>query len=99
MVVARRRRPTVATIQPPPRAAPAPPVLAPPAPPPTGPVHDVVIRGGTIYDGSGAAPFIGDVCIDGDAIADVAPFCVGKAIVEARGLAVAPGFVNMLSHA
>ena len=62
-------------------------------------MHDVVIRGGTIYDGSGAAPFVGDVCIDGDAIADVAPFCVGKAIVEARGLAVAPGFVNMLSHA
>ena len=61
--------------------------------------HDIVIRGGTIYDGSGAAPFVGDVCIDGDAIADVAPFCVGKAIVEARGMAVAPGFVNMLSHA
>jgi len=62
-------------------------------------VHDIVIRGGTVYDGTGAAPFVGDVCIDGDAIADVAPFCVGKAIVEARGMAVAPGFVNMLSHA
>ena len=62
-------------------------------------MHDVVIRGGTIYDGSGAAPIVGDVCIDGDAIAEVAPFCVGKTIVEARGLAVAPGFVNLLSHA
>ncbi|HEX8950847.1 MAG TPA: hypothetical protein VF945_03330, partial [Polyangia bacterium] len=33
--------------------------------PPTGPVHELVIRGGTIYDGSGAAPLVGDVCIDG----------------------------------
>src|SRR6185369_2924994 len=67
----------------------------PTTPPPAGPVHDIVIRGGTVYDGTGAAPFGGDVCIDGDAIADVAPFCVGKAIVETRGMAVAPGFVNM----
>jgi N-acyl-D-amino-acid deacylase len=91
-------------------AHPAPPANAPPqvveaprkptAPPaPSGPVHDLVLRGGTIYDGSGAPPFVGDVCIDGDTIADVGPFCVGKTIVEARGRAVAPGFVNMLSHA
>jgi N-acyl-D-amino-acid deacylase len=91
-------------------AHPTTPVIAPTPSPPsverkadggrlTAAPHDVVIRGGTIYDGSGAAPFVGDVCIDGDAIADVAPYCVGKAIVEARGLAVAPGFVNMLSHA
>ncbi|MCU1277635.1 MAG: aminoacylase [bacterium] len=65
----------------------------------TAAVHEVVIRGGTIYDGSGAAPFVGDVAIDGDTIAEVGPFCVGATIVEARGLAVAPGFVNMLSHA
>ncbi len=67
--------------------------------PPTGPIHDLVIRGGTIYDGSGGAPFVGDVAIDGDTIAEVAPFALGKTVVEARGLAVAPGFVNMLSHA
>lgn len=72
---------------------------APSTPPPSGPVHEIVIRGGTVYDGTGAAPFVGDVCIDDDHIADVGPFCVGKAIVEARGLAVAPGFINMLSHA
>jgi N-acyl-D-amino-acid deacylase len=66
---------------------------------PTGPVHDLVLRGGTIYDGSGGAPFVGDVAIDGDRIAEVGPFAVGKTVVEARGLAVAPGFVNMLSHA
>lgn len=58
-----------------------------------------MIRGGTIYDGGGGAPFVGDVAIDGDTIAEVAPLSVGKTIVEARGLAVAPGFVNMLSHA
>ncbi|HEX9102314.1 MAG TPA: D-aminoacylase [Polyangia bacterium] len=62
-------------------------------------MHELVIRGGTIYDGSGAAPLVGDVCIDGDTIAEVAPFCIGKSAIEARGLAVAPGFVNMLSHA
>jgi N-acyl-D-amino-acid deacylase len=76
--------------------APRKPVVAAPA---TGPVHELVIRGGTIYDGSGAAPFVGDVAIDGDTIAEVGPFAVGKTIVEARGLVVAPGFVNMLSHA
>ncbi|MCU1281086.1 MAG: Aminoacylase [bacterium] len=69
------------------------------AAPPTGPVHDLVIRGGTIYDGSGGAPFVGDVAIDGDVIAEVGAFALGKTIVEARGRAVAPGFVNMLSHA
>jgi N-acyl-D-amino-acid deacylase len=70
-----------------------------PSAPASAAVHELVIRGGTIYDGAGGAPFVGDVCIDGDAIAEVGPFCVGKSIVEARGLAVAPGFVNMLSHA
>lgn len=66
---------------------------------PSAAVHDLVIRGGTIYDGTGAAPLVGDVCIDGDVVAEVGPLCVGKTIVEARGLTVAPGFVNMLSHA
>ena len=83
----------------------APPVVESPRKPaaavaqPTGPLHDIVIRGGTIYDGTGAPPFVGDVAIDGDAIAEVGPLLLGKTIVEAHGLAVAPGFVNMLSHA
>ncbi|MDB4970862.1 MAG: N-acyl-D-amino-acid deacylase [Myxococcales bacterium] len=89
-------------------AHPAPPAVSPPtpvvvrapvAPPATGPVHDIVIRGGTVYDGSGAEPFVGDVAIDGDVVAEVGAFSIGKVIVEARGMAVAPGFVNMLSHA
>ena len=62
-------------------------------------LYDVVIRGGTIYDGSGGAPFAGDVAITGDRIAAIAPTISarGHREIDARGLAVAPGFVNMLS--
>jgi N-acyl-D-amino-acid deacylase len=67
---------------------------------PAGPRYDVVLRGGTIYDGSGGTPYVGDVAIAGDRIVAVgkAPG-VGASEVDARGLAVAPGFVNMLSWA
>ncbi|MBV8686260.1 MAG: D-aminoacylase [Alphaproteobacteria bacterium] len=63
--------------------------------------YDVVLRGGTIYDGSGGAPFTGDVGIKADRIAYVGPRLAGRGAreVDARGLAVAPGFVNMLSWA
>lgn len=63
--------------------------------------HDVVIRGGTIYTGSGGPPVIGDVAIDGDSIAAVGSVEPGRGKVEidAKGLAVAPGFINMLSWA
>jgi N-acyl-D-amino-acid deacylase len=65
------------------------------------PDYDVVIRGGTVYDGSGGTPFKGDVAIAGDRIAYVGPHAPGaaKSEVDARGLAVSPGFVNMLSWA
>jgi len=65
------------------------------------PAYDTVIRGGTVYDGGGGAPFIADVAIKGDRIAAIAPRLPGKGKVElnARGLAVAPGFINMLSWA
>ena len=64
------------------------------------PVHDVIIRGGTIYDGRGGAPYIGDVAIKGDRIVAVGRVRGGaKATLDARGLAVAPGFINMLSWA
>jgi N-acyl-D-amino-acid deacylase len=64
-------------------------------------LYDVVIRGGIIYDGRGGAPFTGDVAIRGDRIAAVAPRirARGRREVDARGLAVAPGFINMLSWA
>jgi N-acyl-D-amino-acid deacylase len=62
--------------------------------------HDVVIRNGLIYDGSGQPPHPGDVAIDGDRIAAVARHIEGRGRteVDARGKAVAPGFINMLSH-
>ncbi|MGB5659553.1 MAG: D-aminoacylase [Thermoanaerobaculia bacterium] len=65
------------------------------------PEFDVVIRGGTLYDGSGAPPVVADLAIDGDrivALGDLAGH-VGRAEVDATGLAVAPGFINMLSWA
>ena len=65
------------------------------------PAYDIVIRGGTIYDGSGGAPYSGDVAIKGDRIAALGPSVAGRGAreVDARGLAVAPGFINMLSWA
>ena len=63
--------------------------------------YDIVIRGGTIYDGAGGVPFVGDVALNGDRIAYVGPPLKSNATqeVDARGLAVAPGFINMLSWA
>src|SRR4030081_2451235 len=62
--------------------------------------HDVVIRGGTIYDGSGGPPFDADVAIDDDRIARIGPAGErGRVEIDAHGLAVAPGFINMLSWA
>jgi len=68
---------------------------------PPQPVYDVLIRGGTIYDGSGSDPIVGDVAIKDDKIVYVGPRrAVGAAQeVDATGLAVAPGFINMLSWA
>ncbi len=62
--------------------------------------HDVVLHGGTLYDGSGNAPFVGDVAIDGDSISAVGHVDGrGMREIDASGLAVAPGFINMLSWA
>lgn len=64
------------------------------------PAFDVVIRGGTIYDGRGGAPYLGDVAIRGDRIVAVGRVSGrGAREVDAHGLAVAPGFINMLSWA
>jgi len=61
---------------------------------------DVIIRGGTVYDGTGRAPRKADVGIKGDRIAAVGNLrtATAPAIVDATGLAVSPGFINMLSH-
>ena len=60
---------------------------------------DVVLRGGTIYDGSGNAPIIGDVAISGDSIVAVGDIGnrEGAREIDVSGLAVSPGFINMLS--
>ena len=63
------------------------------------PAFDVVIRGGTIYDGTGAPGRRADVGIRGDRIANVGDLSGRPAttVIDAAGLAVAPGFINMLS--
>jgi N-acyl-D-amino-acid deacylase len=67
----------------------------------TAPDYTVLIRGGTIYDGSGGAPYAGDIAIKGDRIVYVGPHASGDAarVIEAAGQAVSPGFINMLSWA
>lgn len=63
--------------------------------------YDLLIRNGTIYDGSGGEPFKGEIGIKGDRIVYAGPATNATAAttVDAQGLAVAPGFVNMLSWA
>ena len=63
--------------------------------------YDLVIRNGTIYDGGGGEPFVGDLAIDGDTIVARGDLggARGRAEIDAAGLAVAPGFVNMMSWA
>ena len=62
---------------------------------------DLMIRGGTIYDGSGGAPHSGDVAISGDRIVGLGEELGVEAAheIDAVGMAVAPGFINMLSWA
>jgi N-acyl-D-aspartate/D-glutamate deacylase len=64
-------------------------------------MHDVIIRGGTVYDGEGGSPYAADVAIDADLISAVMPAIGdrGRREIEASGLAVAPGFINVLSWA
>jgi N-acyl-D-amino-acid deacylase len=60
---------------------------------------DVIVRGGTVYDGTGAPGRRADVGIRGDKVAAVGDLSTASApaVVDATGLAVAPGFINMLS--
>ena len=63
------------------------------------PPFDVIIKGGTLYDGTGAEARITDIAIRGDRIAGIGDLAnaTAKTTIDARGLAVAPGFINMLS--
>ena len=63
------------------------------------PRYDVLVRGGMVYDGTGGAPMKADIGIRGDRIVAVGSLANAGAatVVDAKGLAVAPGFINMLS--
>src|SRR4029079_13009590 len=65
----------------------------------TGESFDVIIKAGTIYDGSGQPGRRADIGIKGDSITAVRDLSAAKAanIIDASGLAVSPGFINMLS--
>jgi len=60
----------------------------------------LVVRNGTLYDGTGGPPRTGDIAIDGDRIATVGEVAATGAVeIDARGMAVAPGFIDIHSHA
>jgi N-acyl-D-amino-acid deacylase len=71
-------------------------VVAQPAP---AEKFDILIKGGTLYDGTGDKPRVTDVAIRGDRIDGVGDFPSDRAhtVIDAKGMAVAPGFINMLS--
>jgi N-acyl-D-amino-acid deacylase len=76
------------------------PAAVPGAPAETAAVHDIVLRNGTIYDGSGKKPYAGEVAIDADRIAYVGPprKLSARTEIDVKGQAIAPGFINMLAH-
>jgi len=65
------------------------------------PEYDLVIRGGTLFDGSGDAPLFGDLAISGDTIVAMGDLGNASGIqeIDAGGMAVSPGFVNLMSWA
>jgi len=71
------------------------------APDPRNADYDVIIRGGTIYDGLGGDPVVADLAIAGDRVAVIGELAGASGAIEidAEDMAVAPGFINMLSWA
>jgi len=65
------------------------------------PPYDTILRHGTVYDGSGKPPIVADVAIQDDTIAAIGDLnhARGKQEIDVTGLAVGPGFINMLSWA
>jgi len=63
--------------------------------------YDVIIRNGVLYDGSGSASYRGDLAINADTIAALGSLkhAHGKLVIDAKNMAIAPGFINMLSWA
>ncbi len=64
----------------------------------SGPQYDVIVRGGTIYDGNGSPGAVADLAIRGDTIAAIGDLSNASAptVIDAAGLAIAPGFINMM---
>ena len=62
--------------------------------------YDTIIRNGLVYDGNGGEPFKADIAIQNDSIAFIGDLsnATAKNEVDAKGLAVAPGFINMMGH-
>jgi len=62
--------------------------------------YDKIIRNGMIYDGNGGEPFKGDIAINADTIAFIGDLGAAEAkeTIDAKGMAVAPGFLNMMGH-
>ena len=63
--------------------------------------YDLILRHGTIYDGGGSPPVTGDVAIQGAQIAAIGDLSAGqgKTEIDVQGMAVAPGFINMMCWA
>jgi len=63
--------------------------------------YDLILRGGDLYDGSGGSPQVADIAVRKDTIAAIGDLSKarGKVEINAKGLAVAPGFINMMSQA
>ena len=59
---------------------------------------DVVIRGGTVFDGSGAPGRAADVAIEGGVIREIGPNLKGERELDASGCVVAPGFIDIHTH-
>lgn len=62
--------------------------------------YDTIIRNGNIYDGNGGDPYKADIAIQNDTIAFIGDLSTVKATkeIDAKGLAIAPGFINMMGH-
>jgi N-acyl-D-aspartate/D-glutamate deacylase len=60
--------------------------------------HDLVIRGGTVIDGTGAPGRRADVAVDGDRVADIADDLRGRRELDAGGQVVTPGFIDIHTH-
>lgn len=63
--------------------------------------YDIILKNGVIYDGSGEQSYVGDIAINSDTIAALGDLgdAIAKEVIELNGMAVAPGFINMLSWA